>query len=297
MEMADKIKNIRIDNNLSQEKFAELIGISRQSVIAYEKGKTIPQTDVLISICKAFNLDLSYFVNEDVINHNKDDVVINNNENNKKDIILKKLHFDDKTYALEMKNANKELKIIPFNIWQVIIWSVFLIILILNIFIDYIWLIDIPLIFIGIKVNKSSKIDYHIDRYLKKKKQIIDKEGISLSPQYPIYLNIKDDGIYIDYKKEIVFYCPLEMYDHHVMIINNKYQAPLLNVNPSGEEMIYSLAIYLKGNGNPYIISFPLFFKNKKEDDALKFLNRSEYTNCLNNCSMSLKEIKKNLVD
>lgn len=294
MEMADKIKNIRIENKLSQEKFAELIGISRQSVIAYEKGKTIPQTDVLISICKAFSLDLSYFVNNEAVNAEQDNI-INSVEDIKKDIVLKRVYFDDKTYALEMKNANKELKIIPFNIWQVIIWSAFLIVLILNIFINYIWLIDISLIFIGIKVNKSAKMDYYIDRYLKKKKQIIDKEGTSLSPQYPIYLNIKDDGIYIIYKTEIVFYCPLEMYDHHVLITNNKYQASMLNVNPSGNEMMYSLAIYLKGDGNPYIISFPLFFKNKNEDNALEFLNRSEYTNCLNNCSMKLKEIKKNL--
>ena len=55
MDISEKIKKIRKLNNLSQEAFAESIGVSRQSIIAYEKGKTIPHTDVLVLICNKYN--------------------------------------------------------------------------------------------------------------------------------------------------------------------------------------------------------------------------------------------------
>ena len=62
MDISQKIKKIREENNLSQEKFAEAIGVSRQSIISYEKGKSVPQMDILLIICTKFQKDLNYFL-------------------------------------------------------------------------------------------------------------------------------------------------------------------------------------------------------------------------------------------
>ena len=62
MELDEKIKDIRRKNNLSQEGFADLLGVSRQSVISWEKGKTLPQTDILLKICEVFHVNLEYFL-------------------------------------------------------------------------------------------------------------------------------------------------------------------------------------------------------------------------------------------
>jgi len=49
-DIANKIKNLRISNNLSQERFGKKIGISGKSVCAYEKGKIRPSSKVMESI-------------------------------------------------------------------------------------------------------------------------------------------------------------------------------------------------------------------------------------------------------
>ena len=101
MTLGNKIKNIRVENKLSQEQFADKLGISRQSVIAYEKDKTTPQTDVLITICTTFNLDLNYFVD----NSNNEPTIENETT------VKRNLFFDYNTYK-----ELKEREVISRNI-------------------------------------------------------------------------------------------------------------------------------------------------------------------------------------
>ena len=50
------IKNLRLKNNLTQEKFAELIGLSVQGYRLIEKGKSQPSINTLDTICSKFNI-------------------------------------------------------------------------------------------------------------------------------------------------------------------------------------------------------------------------------------------------
>lgn len=52
------LKKIRKDNNLTQEKFAEKLGVTPQAVSKWENGKNIPDISVLKQIKKLYNLDL-----------------------------------------------------------------------------------------------------------------------------------------------------------------------------------------------------------------------------------------------
>ncbi len=66
MNLADNLKKIRKDNNLSQEQLAEKLGVSRQSVSKWESGLAYPEMDKVIQICKMFNLNMDELLNKDI---------------------------------------------------------------------------------------------------------------------------------------------------------------------------------------------------------------------------------------
>lgn len=53
------IKNIRLKEKLSQQKFAEKFGVTYQAVSKWENGKNIPDIAILKEICKEYNLNLN----------------------------------------------------------------------------------------------------------------------------------------------------------------------------------------------------------------------------------------------
>ena len=56
--MGEKIKNLRKNKGLTQENFAEIIGISRFSLINYERGARKVPEEVIKKISVAFNVEL-----------------------------------------------------------------------------------------------------------------------------------------------------------------------------------------------------------------------------------------------
>lgn len=52
------IKKIRTDNNLTQEGFANLFGVTYQAVSKWENGKNVPDISIMKEICSKFNLSL-----------------------------------------------------------------------------------------------------------------------------------------------------------------------------------------------------------------------------------------------
>ena len=63
MELSEKIKKIRLDNNLSQKDFANKIGISTSSIQKYEYGNVKPSSEILFKILKVFNISEKDFFN------------------------------------------------------------------------------------------------------------------------------------------------------------------------------------------------------------------------------------------
>ena len=79
MKLEDKIKLIRQNAGLSQEKFAEVMDVSRQTVINWERG-TVPTSFLLIEISKKFSIELNSLIHEEeelryVSEEAKEDVV------------------------------------------------------------------------------------------------------------------------------------------------------------------------------------------------------------------------------
>lgn len=58
MSVSNIVQKIRIEKNLTQEELAEKVGVSRQTVIAIEKGNYTPSVQLALKIARAFKLSV-----------------------------------------------------------------------------------------------------------------------------------------------------------------------------------------------------------------------------------------------
>ena len=56
MTIAEKIKQLRKDNSMTQEDLAEKLNVSRQTISKWETNTTIPDADNIVAISKLFNI-------------------------------------------------------------------------------------------------------------------------------------------------------------------------------------------------------------------------------------------------
>lgn len=61
----DKLQSLRRDKGLSQEKLADLIGVSRQAVSKWESGQSYPDVDKLVALSNLFHVSLDRLVKDD----------------------------------------------------------------------------------------------------------------------------------------------------------------------------------------------------------------------------------------
>lgn len=57
-----RIKEIRLDNKLSQAEFGALFFVSQDTVSLWENGKSLPNTEFVIAIAKKFNISADYIL-------------------------------------------------------------------------------------------------------------------------------------------------------------------------------------------------------------------------------------------
>lgn len=62
MSLETTLKKLRTNRNMSQEQFAELLSVSKQSVQKWEKGLSVPELDKLVRISKHFDISLDSLV-------------------------------------------------------------------------------------------------------------------------------------------------------------------------------------------------------------------------------------------
>lgn len=62
MSIGKKIKELRIERNLSQTEFAVKIGTTQDSISLWENDKRLPDTIYIMNICKEFNVSADYLL-------------------------------------------------------------------------------------------------------------------------------------------------------------------------------------------------------------------------------------------
>lgn len=66
MTIGEKLVRLRKEQNLTQEQFAELMKVSRQSVSKWELNAAYPDTERLIRISKLFGCSLDYLLKDEI---------------------------------------------------------------------------------------------------------------------------------------------------------------------------------------------------------------------------------------
>ncbi len=56
----DKIRRLRQERSWTQAELGEMISIHQKQISSYERGVTVPSTDILIKIAEAFDVTLDY---------------------------------------------------------------------------------------------------------------------------------------------------------------------------------------------------------------------------------------------
>ncbi len=61
MKIGEKIKELRLENNLSQMQLAKLIGVSQKAIDYWERSVNEPKASYIISLVKIFNVSFDDF--------------------------------------------------------------------------------------------------------------------------------------------------------------------------------------------------------------------------------------------
>ena len=68
MSFAENLKQIRKEKNISQEKLAELLDVSRQAVSKWEQGIGYPEVEKLLLLSKELNISLDSLMETEIAN-------------------------------------------------------------------------------------------------------------------------------------------------------------------------------------------------------------------------------------
>ena len=60
-DIGKKLKKMRLERGLSQEKLAELVNMSREHISCIERGKNLASTETLYMLAKFFEIDIKDF--------------------------------------------------------------------------------------------------------------------------------------------------------------------------------------------------------------------------------------------
>lgn len=74
--LGEKIKNIRISNNLKQSELADILHISEKTISSWENDRTIPDLNMIYKISNYFKKSFYYLISEDYINLNNNEIEI-----------------------------------------------------------------------------------------------------------------------------------------------------------------------------------------------------------------------------
>jgi len=55
----NRLREVRLDKGLTQESLASMVGVTRQTVIAVEKGKFVPSVRLALELARALQIPLA----------------------------------------------------------------------------------------------------------------------------------------------------------------------------------------------------------------------------------------------
>ena len=86
MKFGENLYNLRKNAKMSQEKLAEKMSVSRQSISKWENGESYPEMDKILKLCNIFHCKINDLVHEDLTDINSLD----------EEIIMSVVKFNEK---------------------------------------------------------------------------------------------------------------------------------------------------------------------------------------------------------
>ncbi|KHO62692.1 transcriptional regulator [Thermoanaerobacter sp. YS13] len=72
--IGDRIKQLRLENNLTQEEFGKIFGIVKSTVSMYESNKSTPDDELKKKIAEYFNVSLDWLMGVSDIRNPSDEI-------------------------------------------------------------------------------------------------------------------------------------------------------------------------------------------------------------------------------
>lgn len=75
--LADRLKEIRKSNNLTQTELGKILGVGKTTISMYENGNSTPNDEIKLKISDYFNISLDYLLGKtNIKNHDNKEVTI-----------------------------------------------------------------------------------------------------------------------------------------------------------------------------------------------------------------------------
>lgn len=100
----NRLQELRIKNNLTQEELAKILNVSRNQIYRYESGENDLSLQMVKKICEYFNVSLDYFACNDKASCNYI------KSSNDKNVELEELKFIRKYLEEELNVINSKIK-------------------------------------------------------------------------------------------------------------------------------------------------------------------------------------------
>ena len=62
MRFCERLKTIRIESGMTQKDVHEKLGVSLNCYASYEQGRTEPNIDMIVKLCKMFDVSADYLL-------------------------------------------------------------------------------------------------------------------------------------------------------------------------------------------------------------------------------------------
>ena len=59
---AQRLKELRIENNISQNELAEMCNVQQSCISKWERGATLPDAEMIVVVCKALHVSADYLL-------------------------------------------------------------------------------------------------------------------------------------------------------------------------------------------------------------------------------------------
>ena len=110
MTIGEKIHSLRTSRELSQEKFAELLDVSRQSVSKWETDSSVPEIDKMLRICDIFGISLDELTGRTEGESNSENEELPFKDDYDDSVIRKRTPFSKDSFTIILADKDKEAR-------------------------------------------------------------------------------------------------------------------------------------------------------------------------------------------